>query len=131
VLLCSDTVVVVVCALCRLIFALHGGPTTGNVETVLIPMRDRGGSRLRYTACLSSQVGCAMNCQVCLLLGCWVGGGGGGGGIRGGSEGGSAVGGVAGGATARPASVVAISGLCHELSGRGGGGLVFVLGGGR
>ena len=49
----------------RLVFALTGGgPTTGSVETVLIPMRDRGGSRLRYTACLSSQVGCAMNCQV-------------------------------------------------------------------
>ncbi|KAF6266180.1 hypothetical protein COO60DRAFT_1633214 [Scenedesmus sp. NREL 46B-D3] len=48
----------------KLVFAVHGGPG-GNVETVLIPMHNRDGSQLRYTACLSSQVGCAMNCQFC------------------------------------------------------------------
>ncbi|KXZ48715.1 hypothetical protein GPECTOR_26g618 [Gonium pectorale] len=45
-----------------------GGPplaTRGTVETVLIPMTNRQGEKLRYTACLSTQVGCAMNCQFC------------------------------------------------------------------
>jgi hypothetical protein len=31
----------------------------------------RDGSQLRYTACLSSQVGCAMNCQVRFSC-CWL-----------------------------------------------------------
>ncbi|KAG2493191.1 hypothetical protein HYH03_008611 [Edaphochlamys debaryana] len=37
----------------------------GTVETVLIPMAGRADGRTRYTACLSTQVGCAMNCQFC------------------------------------------------------------------
>ncbi|GIL77975.1 hypothetical protein Vretimale_7376 [Volvox reticuliferus] len=56
----------------KLVFALlegeHGSPaggTHGTVETVLIPMTNRSGQNLRYTACLSTQVGCAMNCQFC------------------------------------------------------------------
>jgi hypothetical protein len=33
---------------------------------VLIPMfPNKQGGKLRYTACLSTQVGCAMNCQFC------------------------------------------------------------------
>ncbi|KAF8055722.1 rlmN [Scenedesmus sp. PABB004] len=48
----------------KLVFALHGAPG-GSVETVLIPMTNRDGSQPRYTACLSSQVGCAQNCQFC------------------------------------------------------------------
>ncbi|GFR46078.1 hypothetical protein Agub_g7545 [Astrephomene gubernaculifera] len=39
--------------------------TRGSVETVLIPMTNRSGQNLRYTACLSTQVGCAQNCQFC------------------------------------------------------------------
>lgn len=31
--------------------------TRGTVETVLIPMTNRSGQNLRYTACLSTQVG--------------------------------------------------------------------------
>ncbi|GBF88050.1 23S rRNA (adenine(2503)-C(2))-methyltransferase [Raphidocelis subcapitata] len=52
----------------KLVFALHGGgegAATGSVETVLIPMYNRAGTQPRYTACLSSQVGCAMNCAFC------------------------------------------------------------------
>ncbi|GLC46808.1 hypothetical protein PLESTB_001801100 [Pleodorina starrii] len=56
----------------KLVFALLGGEaggpataTRGTVETVLIPMTNRSGQNLRYTACLSTQVGCAMNCQFC------------------------------------------------------------------
>ncbi|GLI63461.1 hypothetical protein VaNZ11_006434 [Volvox africanus] len=56
----------------KLVFALLGGEqggrargTHGTVETVLIPMTNRSGENLRYTACLSTQVGCAMNCQFC------------------------------------------------------------------
>eukprot|EP00879_Flechtneria_rotunda_P025151 GHRR01026711.1.p1 GENE.GHRR01026711.1~~GHRR01026711.1.p1 ORF type:complete len:249 (+),score=100.20 GHRR01026711.1:880-1626(+) len=50
----------------KLVFSIDtaGGTAAGGVETVLIPMRSKYGSQLRYTACLSSQVGCAMNCQV-------------------------------------------------------------------
>ncbi|KAG2436286.1 hypothetical protein HXX76_006597 [Chlamydomonas incerta] len=58
----------------KLVFALVGdweggdgpaGSARGTVETVLIPMTNRQGQNLRYTACLSTQVGCAMNCQFC------------------------------------------------------------------
>ncbi len=48
----------------KLVFSLlggeQGGPvgsTRGTVETVLIPMTNRSGQNLRYTACLSTQVG--------------------------------------------------------------------------
>lgn len=52
----------------KLVFALvaEEGGARGTVETVLIPMANRQGQNLRYTACLSTQVGCAMNCQFCL-----------------------------------------------------------------
>ncbi len=43
----------------KLVFALQGaegGGATGSVETVLIPMTNRQGKNLRYTACLSTQV---------------------------------------------------------------------------
>ncbi|MEW5306884.1 MAG: hypothetical protein WDW36_009321 [Sanguina aurantia] len=52
----------------KLVFALNPGEgsASGTVETVLIPMTDKTGGNLRYTACVSSQVGCAMNCQFCL-----------------------------------------------------------------
>lgn len=36
----------------------------GSVETVLIPVVRRQGERKRITVCVSSQIGCAMNCQV-------------------------------------------------------------------
>lgn len=40
--------------------------TGGTVETVLIPVvREDTGARPRVTLCVSSQVGCAMNCQFC------------------------------------------------------------------
>jgi hypothetical protein len=35
------------------------------VETVLIPVVREGGTKARVTLCVSSQVGCAMNCQFC------------------------------------------------------------------
>lgn len=35
------------------------------MEAVLIPMLHRKGSRKHLTLCVSSQVGCAMNCQFC------------------------------------------------------------------
>ena len=34
------------------------------VETVLIPIVREQGQKPRITLCVSSQVGCAMNCQV-------------------------------------------------------------------
>ena len=50
----------------KLVFTLTAGPAAGAaVETVLIPVVRRGGSRPRVTVCVSSQVGCAMNCQFC------------------------------------------------------------------
>ncbi len=62
----------------KLVFSLKQGEGSaqGRVETVLIPMTSRGNRNIRYTACLSTQVGCAMNCQVgCVGLGtrtaCW------------------------------------------------------------
>lgn len=47
----------------KLIFALEG--TSGQVETVLIPVIREQGQKERITICVSSQVGCAMNCQFC------------------------------------------------------------------
>jgi hypothetical protein len=41
----------------QILFSLEDGPV---IETVIIPC-DRG----RTTVCVSSQVGCAMNCQFC------------------------------------------------------------------
>ncbi len=38
---------------------------SGSVETVLIPVVRRHGERKRITVCVSSQIGCAMNCQFC------------------------------------------------------------------
>jgi 23S rRNA (adenine2503-C2)-methyltransferase len=35
------------------------------VETVLIPVVREQGKKPRITVCVSSQVGCAMNCQFC------------------------------------------------------------------
>lgn len=50
----------------KLVFRLISGPAPGaTVETVLIPIVRRGGERPRMTVCVSSQVGCAMNCQFC------------------------------------------------------------------
>lgn len=40
-------------------------PAGASVEAVLIPMFHRQGSRKHLTLCVSSQVGCAMNCQFC------------------------------------------------------------------
>ena len=37
----------------------------GSIEAVLIPMLHRKGTRRHITLCVSSQVGCAMNCQFC------------------------------------------------------------------
>ena len=35
------------------------------MEAVLIPIVRSGGARPRTTLCVSSQVGCGMNCQFC------------------------------------------------------------------
>ena len=37
----------------------------GAIETVLIPVVREGSFKPRTTLCVSSQVGCAMNCQFC------------------------------------------------------------------
>jgi len=48
----------------KLVFTVTGGEMAGGrVETVLIPIPSRKGTRI--TVCVSSQVGCAMNCQFC------------------------------------------------------------------
>ena len=45
---------------------LQAGEGTGlDVESVLIPVVRSQGQRQRTTLCISSQVGCAMNCQFC------------------------------------------------------------------
>ncbi|KAG1668029.1 hypothetical protein FOA52_006562 [Chlamydomonas sp. UWO 241] len=50
----------------KLAFKLtQGAATGGTVETVLIPVVREAGQRNRITICVSSQVGCAMNCQFC------------------------------------------------------------------
>jgi adenine C2-methylase RlmN of 23S rRNA A2503 and tRNA A37 len=57
----------------KLVFALKpadsgdGVAGSGTVETVLIPMTSRSGAAPRYTACVSTQVGCAMNCQASVV----------------------------------------------------------------
>lgn len=38
----------------------------GTIEAVIIPVRRPNSSRPRTTLCISSQVGCAQNCQFCL-----------------------------------------------------------------
>jgi adenine C2-methylase RlmN of 23S rRNA A2503 and tRNA A37 len=49
----------------KLVFKLTEGEAAGGiVETVLIPVVREAGLRNRITICVSSQVGCAMNCQV-------------------------------------------------------------------
>ncbi|KAG5189668.1 hypothetical protein JKP88DRAFT_160591, partial [Tribonema minus] len=45
--------------------ASHGTALGGAVETVVIPMLQGPQQKKRYTVCVSSQVGCAMNCQFC------------------------------------------------------------------
>jgi 23S rRNA (adenine2503-C2)-methyltransferase len=50
----------------KLLFTLaDGSPSDGLVETVMIPIVRRQGDRQRITVCVSSQIGCAMNCQFC------------------------------------------------------------------
>ncbi|KAG2489539.1 hypothetical protein HYH03_011990 [Edaphochlamys debaryana] len=50
----------------KLVFTLTEGEAKGgSVETVLIPVVRQAGLRDRLTICVSSQVGCAMNCQFC------------------------------------------------------------------
>ena len=44
---------------------LQGQQVAGAIETVLIPVTREGSLRPRTTLCVSSQVGCAMNCQFC------------------------------------------------------------------
>ncbi|GFR44485.1 hypothetical protein Agub_g5748 [Astrephomene gubernaculifera] len=43
----------------------HGSAAGGAVEAVIIPVVRQQGRRDRLTLCVSSQVGCAMNCQFC------------------------------------------------------------------
>lgn len=50
---------------CKMLFKLKGQQTAGGIETVLIPVTREGSLRPRTTLCVSSQVGCAMNCQFC------------------------------------------------------------------
>ena len=51
----------------KLAFKLTSGEAAGRtIETVLIPVIRESGQRHRITVCVSSQVGCAMNCQFCL-----------------------------------------------------------------
>eukprot|EP00884_Botryococcus_braunii_P008317 jgi/Botrbrau1/17487/Bobra.0054s0070.1 len=50
----------------KMVFNLTGlGSASMAVEAVLIPIVRRGGQRARTTLCISSQVGCAQNCQFC------------------------------------------------------------------
>ena len=50
----------------KIIFRLTAGPAAGGqVETVIIPITRESGSKQRMTVCVSSQVGCAQNCQFC------------------------------------------------------------------
>ncbi|KAJ9526768.1 hypothetical protein QJQ45_017480 [Haematococcus lacustris] len=54
----------------KMVFRLCGGGAAGRcwgvIETVLIPVVREAGQRQRITLCVSTQVGCAMNCQFCL-----------------------------------------------------------------
>lgn len=47
------------------VFDLQGQEVAGAIETVLIPVVREGSLKARTTLCVSSQVGCAMNCQFC------------------------------------------------------------------
>jgi len=50
----------------KLIFKVTKGPAEGGtIEAVLIPILRSTGRRERITICVSSQLGCAMNCQFC------------------------------------------------------------------
>ncbi|CAM9533408.1 unnamed protein product, partial [Heterosigma akashiwo] len=50
----------------KMIFEVTAGNAkTKSVETVIIPMKGGKIKSDRYTICVSSQVGCAMNCQFC------------------------------------------------------------------
>lgn len=41
----------------KIVYSLHGDEgASGTVETVLIPMTNKAGQNMRYTACVSSQV---------------------------------------------------------------------------
>ena len=44
---------------------LQGEGAAGTVEAVIIPVHRPSSSRPRTTLCISSQVGCAQNCQFC------------------------------------------------------------------
>ena len=44
---------------------LQDQDVAGAIETVLIPVVREGSLKARTTLCVSSQVGCAMNCQFC------------------------------------------------------------------
>lgn len=51
----------------KLVFELTSGRAAGRtIETVMIPSFHTASQRARTTVCVSSQVGCAMNCQFCL-----------------------------------------------------------------
>ena len=45
---------------------VQGDGAAGSVEAVIIPVQRPKSSRPRTTLCISSQVGCAQNCQFCL-----------------------------------------------------------------
>ena len=46
---------------------MQGEGAAGTVEAVIIPVqRPRSSRQHRTTLCISSQVGCAQNCQFCL-----------------------------------------------------------------
>mmetsp|Transcript_28832 Transcript_28832/g.74419 ORF Transcript_28832/g.74419 Transcript_28832/m.74419 type:complete len:452 (+) Transcript_28832:65-1420(+) len=50
----------------KLLFKLTGGEAKGStIETVIIPVVRELGQKSRLTLCVSTQVGCAMNCQFC------------------------------------------------------------------
>lgn len=50
----------------KLIFKVLQGPAAGGtIEAVLIPISRSQGQKERITICVSSQLGCAMNCQFC------------------------------------------------------------------
>ncbi|KAL3159059.1 hypothetical protein ABBQ32_011057 [Trebouxia sp. C0010 RCD-2024] len=50
---------------CKMLFKLKDQDVAGAIETVLIPVVREGSLKPRTTLCVSSQVGCAMNCQFC------------------------------------------------------------------
>lgn len=54
----------------KMVFRLDGG---SEIESVVIPSVHSHKSRTRHTLCISSQVGCAMNCQFCFTakMGLW------------------------------------------------------------